>query len=159
LLTSEVVFNMKSYLGFKSESIGLDFALVRKDGMSLYANHDQGTTIGALASGIWQAALALTRFTDDADEKIFCLSFDTSSTGVYILPIQFKREMLYIAALFKNEVNVGKVKYNLKRLQAELQRFMDTQLELVNSEPVVNEREGYLFENISDAEINTLFNI
>ena len=154
MLTSEVVFNLKSYLGFRSQFLGLDYVVVRKDGIALYTNHDQGTTIGALASGIWQAALALTRYADDSDEKIFRLSFDTSSSGVYILPIQFKKEMLYIATVFKNEINVGKVKNNLKQLQLELQNFMNTQLEFGE-----NAREGYLFENISDAEINSLFNI
>ena len=78
------------------------FFLIRHDGVVLYHNNNLGdslsqSSIGALLGGVWQAARALANFIPKEDsEEGYRLSFDTSSQGVYVVPIVVGTEELYL---------------------------------------------------------------
>ena len=87
------------------------FFLIRQDGVVLYHNNDLGnslskSSIGALLGGVWQASKALSEFIPKNDNQdMFRLSFDTSSQGIYILPIKVYDEELFLGLIYFDEVN------------------------------------------------------
>jgi predicted regulator of Ras-like GTPase activity (Roadblock/LC7/MglB family) len=72
--------------------------LVRDDGIVIYSNNQDeflSSSIGALSSGLWQAATSLIQYIENNKSNEFRLTFDTSSSGVYILPISLVNSKCY----------------------------------------------------------------
>lgn len=133
-------------------------AVVRNDGVVVYANTDnfnESHSIGALVGGLWQAAEALNSLvSNDTDIFDFRLSFDTSAQGIYVLPFILNSNTYYICAIYKDVNNPALLKNNLRNLKTTLSYYLDD----IAVTPVV-ERDGYLFKDISDEEMNNLFNL
>ncbi|TNF28923.1 MAG: hypothetical protein EP319_08105 [Deltaproteobacteria bacterium] len=124
--------------------------LYKKDGIGLSVSH---SSVGALLGGVWQAASTLASFLPESEKKeIFRLSFDTSSTGVYILPFQMKNNDYYLGLLYNDELNPGFIKNRLRDLMMRLEEYLAE-----FAEEARKEENDLLFENITDDEIEAIF--
>ncbi|MCO4792920.1 MAG: hypothetical protein KC493_04365 [Bacteriovoracaceae bacterium] len=125
--------------------------LYKRDGIGLSVDH---SSVGALLGGVWQAANTLASFLPEQEKKeIFRLSFDTSSSGIYILPFELNNTDYYIGLLYSDEVNPGFIKNRLRDLMMRLEEYLGL---TISFEPEKEENER-LFENITDDEIETMF--
>lgn len=124
--------------------------LYKKDGIGLSVSH---SSVGALLGGVWQAASTLASFLPESKKReIFRLSFDTSSTGVYILPFQMKSNDYYLGLLYNDELNPGFIKNRLRDLMMRLEEYLAE-----FAEEARKEENELLFENITDDEIEAIF--
>jgi hypothetical protein len=143
-------FNENGY-----DKISSRLALVRADGIIVYSNSSdsfESSSIGALVSGVWQAAESLNSIISNDNEAYdFRLGFDTSENGLYILPINILKESFYICSIYKEEVNPAKLKRNLRLLKQNLEVFLSEYKEEIST------RNDYLFSNITDVEMDNLF--
>jgi len=130
--------------------------VVRHDGINVYSNFDnefEASSIGALVSGIWQAAESLSSLLKNDNEFFeFRLGFDTSSDGLYILPVNILNSSFYVCAIYSEADNPGKLKRNIRLLKDSLETFL-SEFSLDSEK----NRKGYLFENITDHEMDKLF--
>lgn len=132
----------------------LDISVVRQDGIQLYSSHKDkldATSIGALAGGVWQAAESLMALSGGSKLDEHRLSFDTSSSGVYILTLKAQREKLYLVGIYKDSLNPAILKQKLRVLHFRLEEYLNADIEEINN------RNGFLFENITDEEMDNLF--
>ncbi|MFZ8933730.1 MAG: hypothetical protein ACO20H_00860 [Bacteriovoracaceae bacterium] len=135
--------------------------LCRNDGVILYKNASldnnlDSHSIGALIGGVWQAARSLSDFIPGPElEDGYRLSFDTSSQGVYILPFSLKGTEYYLGAIYRDEQNPAKIK-NIMR-----SKIFDLEKHFSNSSDAeqIGDDKQYLFKNISDQEMDDIFNI
>ena len=134
----------------------LSFSLIDSDGISIYSNCEdkfEVSTIGALTSGLWQAAESLSAIVGKNNDFFeFRLGFDTSSDGLYILPVKIINEMYFVCIIYGKSENPGKLKRNIRQLKDSLEVFLSK-----FSLDVEKNREEYLFQNISDVEMDKLF--
>lgn len=138
------------------------FFLIRQDGVVLYQNRKDhklnAHSIGALLGGVWQASSALTEFIPGKKRELeFRLSFDTSSEGIYIVPVDTEVDKLYLGLIYYNEVNPGLLKSKMREIGISLSQYLS--MEKVNKKKVTKIEETNLFENITDAEIDRMFSI
>ena len=141
------------------------FFLIRQDGVVLYHNNNLGnslskSSIGALLGGVWQASRALADFipkknekSNNHEEEIFRLSFDTSSQGIYILPIKIYNEELFLGLIYFDEINPGLIKNKIREMALSFTEFMEHELK----NKIDIQREEFLFSDITDAEMDNLF--
>ncbi len=139
-------------------------AVLRSDGTVLYCNSKdsfEASNIGALASGIWQAASSLSNLVNKSDEEsCFRLAFDTTSEGIYILATNLGGIDCYLCCIFKDQLNPGKLKQNMRNIGFLLEAYMrEESLRLQSTVRAKNVRTGYLFENITDEEMDRLFGV
>jgi hypothetical protein len=133
-----------------------NISIVRNDGIVIYSNKtsSDAQSIGALVGGVWQAAHALNSFISKNDDILeFRLSFDKSDQGVYVLPFMQNKQTFLICAIYKNVNNPGLLKRKLCNLKTSLVSYL---LDFKSANKI--EREGFLFTNITDEEIDKLFN-
>ena len=92
--------------------------VIRQDGITLYSNYDnkfEESSIGALVSGLWQAAESLSSLLKSGQDFFeFRLGFDTSSDGLYVLPFHIMDGTYYICSIYKDSQNPAKLKRNLR---------------------------------------------
>lgn len=124
--------------------------------------------LGALMGGLWQAAKALTECLPQQPTDFFRMSFDTSSKGLYALPIQLASQEYYLGALFFEEVNPGMVKSIIRKLSIDLENYLKENLsgpknrstkestDSLNASDSDNNK-NFLFNDISDDEMDHLF--
>lgn len=131
----------------------LQLLFLRTDGIVLYQQGMKEVLhLGALISGLWQAAQSLSTALPATQESGYRLSFDTSEQGLYVLPVEIKGSQYFLAGLYHDELNPGKLKQDLKNQGKRLERYLDDKLSNKQYD------EGrYLFDNITDTEINHLF--
>lgn len=138
-------------------------AVVRNDGTVLYSNSInslEASNIGALASGIWQAAQSLSSLVNkELPEDAYRMSFDTSSDGIYLLPTTLGASQCYFCCIFREQLNPGKLKQSMRNISFLLEAFIqeETMRHAQKDEPVRNG--GYLFQNITDEEMDQLFGV
>lgn len=133
-----------------------DISIIRKDGIPVFSNRGKASvTIGALISGLWQASQSLTSQVSDKDSfSDFRLAFDSSDQGVYILPVTIFGETYFLSAIYKNEINPGKLKNQMRLIKSNIEIYMSS-----FKRTKTENREGYLFEDITDEEIDQLFQV
>lgn len=139
-------------------------SVVRNDGIVIYSNTKDNfiaSSMGALSSGLWQAATSMIEFVDKRDDEEFRLTFDTSSSGVYILPIVVANSRCYLVSVYQDALNPAKLKQQLKNLIFLLEMYIRDESISVSKETKIHDidpkREGYLFTDITDEEIDKLF--
>lgn len=144
--------------------ISAHLSLIRNDGIVIYSNEDDAlisNSMGALASGLWQAASSMINYVGDNDDSEYRLSFDTSSSGVYVLPIELNNTRCYLVSVYQDALNPAKLKQQLKNLMFLLEMYIRDETISVSkdSHKIGNSenREGYLFKDITDEEIDKLF--
>lgn len=142
------------------------FFLIRADGVVLYHNHNIATTntkasIGALLGGVWQAARALAEFIPSEEFKEgYRLSFDTSSQGVYVVPITVASEEFYLGLIYHGEVNPGFVKNKIREMATGFSEYLSHELKNFIEEKSITKKDknnNYLFGDITDSEMDRLF--
>jgi len=139
-------------------------SVVRNDGIVIYSNENDSfisSSMGALSSGLWQAATSMIEFVDKSNDEDFRLTFDTSSSGVYILPLEVSNSRCYLVSVYQDALNPAKLKQQLKNLIFLLEMYIRDVSSSVSRETKVRnidpKREGYLFKDITDEEIDKLF--
>ena len=137
-------------------SIESSLILARQDGVVVYEQDKEldeknKQTLGALMAGAWQAAEAMANFFPVDNDNIFRLGFDTSDSGIYILPISAATEKFYLGLFFKNELNPAILKNKLRNVSQQIVEELNIYFEAREN---LNEP---LFENITDDEIEKIF--
>ena len=141
--------------------------VLRSDGINIYSNIEdrfEASSIGALVSGLWQAAESLSSLLkSNHDYYDFRLGFDTSSDGLYVLPFKMMGKTFYICSIYKDSENPGKLKRNIRLLKENLEIYVssfkvskDAKID-VNRTNNKSERNEFLFDAISDEEMDRLF--
>ncbi len=140
------------------------FFLIRQDGVILYQNKKNlkinAHSVGALLGGVWQASSALTEFIPGKKRELeFRLSFDTSSEGIYIVPVDFEAEKLYLGLIYYDEVNPGLLKSKMRDIGSSLSQYlnMERSSQVVSTKETVTKADNTLFSNITDDEIDHIF--
>lgn len=141
--TEYVDYRLKKYLLF----------VWRYDGVVLYGNQEKESSqaIGALVSGAWLASKELSSFFPMKEGgAAFRFSFDTSNSGVYVLPVD-RNEQVFIGLIYGDEVNPGQLKNVLRDVSSGLNRFLE------KKKTTSKKSTTSLFNNITDSEMDHLF--
>lgn len=130
----------------------------RNDGLVLYFHtKDQNinkNSIGALVGGLWQAGKTVVDiFGRETNPTSYRLSFDTSESGLHILPFEVNGTEYFMGLHFSEMLNPGMVKNKMKILMNK----MKESFEAYKDQPIEKVPEKELFSNITDEEIDTLF--
>jgi len=154
---TNVAGKMKEILGPKLSVINARLFVTREDGITIYDSVQDKTTtsVSALVSGVWQASEALMGLAHPEQEIMeFRFGFDTSSHGIYLFPFEISGKRYFLGAIYQKCLNPGLLKRQISLIKEEVDL-------LFKNSPVVkeikNEREGFLFKEITDEEIDRLF--
>lgn len=133
--------------------------IMREDGLTLYSNTEndfESASTSALVSGLWQGAKSLNSIVQTKAEFLdFKLSFDSSENGLFILPFLLNKEEYYLCTIYKEVVNPGKLKRDMRLVKENLEVFLkDFSFESLESG---KNRKEFLFKDITDEEMNRLF--
>lgn len=140
------------------------FFLIRHDGVILYQNKKEmkinAHSVGALLSGVWQASAALAEFIPGKKaEQEFRMSFDTSSEGIYIVPVDTNLDKLYLGLIYYGEVNPGLLKSKMRDISTSLSQYLGMErFDQVKEIKIASKnRDEKLFGDITDAEMDHIF--
>jgi hypothetical protein len=140
------------------DKLAQNISVVRNDGVVIFSNSEnfnESYTVGALVGGLWQAADALNSMVSkDQSVLEYRLSFDTSEQGIYVLPFSLQEKVYFICAIYNEVSNPALLKRNLRNLKDTLYFY----LKEISFEQGKT-RNGFLFEHITDEEIDRLFKI
>lgn len=156
-MDNKFIEKIEIFFGQNQIKDGVTLSFVREDGIILYSNFPnelQAKSIGALVAGVWQAARSLASFTCEKDEEDFTLSYNTSSDGIVTYPISYDQKTYFLCGIYQEELNPAVIKQKLKLLQGKLLDFL-----IDNIEAGSQIREGFLFDDISDDEMDGLFTV
>ena len=138
--------------------------LFRNDGICFFSNSEEknlSQNLTALMTGVWQASKAMFDFLPEqmkGQEAEFKLSFETSSQGVFIQPLQGTSETFYYGVIYSEILNPGPLKQKIRNIKSKLHQVI---IEFEQSTPSNTQRsdkgEDYLFKDISDDEIDNIF--
>lgn len=129
--------------------------IVRVDGVILFSNEKgvlkkSADHIGALVAGLWQAAEMTQKLLGNEDQSIdYRLGFDSTESGLFILPINRDNELFLIGTIYSEMNNPAVLKNNLRQYRDKLE-FYELEEQCSNDSKV-------LFENITDDEMNKIF--
>lgn len=141
----------------------VELSLFRDDGVLLCSTKKatlNDASMGALTAGLWQAAESLMQHaarSEDQDE--LRLDISTSSSGIFLLPIIFFNEKkCFLAGTYLEVLNPSKIKQEIKILAKSLSHKKFKKSEVVVS-ATKDQEERFLFNNITDDEIDSLFSL
>ncbi len=156
-----VTEKLKLILDPKLPAIQARLFVAREDGITVYDSVQNQTTtaVSALVSGVWQASEALMGLAHPNQDPLeFRLAFDTSSQGIFLFPITVGGKRYFLGAIYRDCLNPGQLKRQVAMVKDQLNRsFPDEPKSRVTSTPTV--REGFLFKDITDAEMDRLFSV
>lgn len=156
-----VMEKMKLILEPKKAGIKARLFVSREDGITIYDSVQNQTTtsVSALVSGVWQASEALMGIANPSSNVMeFRFAFDTSSQGVYLFPLTVGGKRYFLGALYQDCVNPGQLKRQVAMIKEEMDRLFQNEPVVTKTKPSVS-REGYLFQEISDEEMDRLFSV
>lgn len=136
--------------------------VTREDGITVYDSvQDQTTTsVAALVSGVWQASEALMGMVQNNNDIMdFRLGFDTSSQGIYLFPFSHSGKRYFLGAIYNDCLNPGQLKRQIAMIKIELDRLFETESVTKVEQKNTFARDGFLFQDISDEEIDRLFSV
>lgn len=155
-----VMERMKLVLEPKKAGINARLFVTREDGITIYDSVQNQTTtsVSALVSGVWQASEALMGLAHPSQNIMeFRLAFDTSSQGIYLFPFTLSGKRYFLGAIYQDCLNPGLLKRQMAMIKEEMDRlFQDEQVDVVKNHSSKS-REGFLFQEITDEEIDRLF--
>lgn len=155
-----VTEKIKLVLDPKLGGIKARLFVTREDGITIYDSIQNNTTtsVAALVSGVWQASEALMNIVYKQNEIMdFRLAFDTSSQGIYLFPFSLSGKRYFLGAIYSDCVNPGQLKRQIAMIKEEMERLFES--EPLPKKVITTSRQGYLFQDISDAEIDRLFSL
>lgn len=135
--------------------------VTREDGITIFDSVQDNTTtsVAALVSGVWQASEALVGLVQKQNEVMdFRFGFDTSSQGIYLFPFALSGKRYFLGAIYEDCLNPGQLKRQISLIKEEMDRLFELD-PLPKKSAVSSARQGYLFTDISDEEIDRLFSL
>jgi hypothetical protein len=154
-----VTERIKHVLEPKKAGIKARLFVTREDGITIYdtVQNQTTTSVSALVSGVWQASEALMGLAHpNQDVMEFRLGFDTSSQGIYLFPFSLTGKRYFLGAIYHDCVNPGQLKRQVAMIKEEMDRLF-LELPVENKKVKTSNREGFLFTEITDEEIDRLF--
>lgn len=152
---------MKLVLEPKKGGIDARLFVTREDGITVYDSVQNQTTtsVAALVSGVWQASEALMGLVRQNNNIMeFRLGFDTSSEGIYLFPFELEGKRYFLGAIYQDCLNPGQLKRRIALIKDEMD-LLFSQLPTTKTSKSSSGREGFLFQEISDEEIDRLFGV
>ncbi|OFZ14321.1 MAG: hypothetical protein A2X86_05590 [Bdellovibrionales bacterium GWA2_49_15] len=139
---------------FKDLESTCSLFIVQEDGTLFFPRkpHPTALAVGALVSGVWLASNELAKQINLHESLASRLSFDSSDSGIHILPLKTNSRIYFMAIIYSRVVNPGLVKN-----QARILRDRIAGLDLFLGMNTEKKASSVLFENISDDEVNKLF--
>ncbi|MCT4642501.1 MAG: hypothetical protein N4A33_09430 [Bacteriovoracaceae bacterium] len=146
---------LTSFFNSKSDKkINSKISVIREDGIILYSNAKKDHNTGALIAGLWQASTAIkSSLNESSDVLDYRLSFDKTDEGLYILPVKMNNQNLILSSEYKELLNPAKHKLELRLIKSNLEKYITN----LDYNPKDEQRQGYLFDNITDDEMDRLF--
>jgi hypothetical protein len=151
---------IKFILEPKLNGLNARLFVTREDGITIYDSVQNNTTtsVAALVSGVWQASEALMNLVHNQNEVMdFRLGFDTSSQGIYLFPFELSGKRYFLGAIYNNCLNPGQLKRQISMIKVEMETIFLN--EPLPQKIIMSSRQGYLFQDISDVEIDRLFSL
>ena len=151
---------IKFILEPKLNGLNARLFVTREDGLTIYDSVQNNTTtsVAALVSGVWQASEALMNLVHNQNEVMdFRLGFDTSSQGIYLFPFELSGKRYFLGAIYNNCLNPGQLKRQISLIKVEMETIFIN--EPLPQKIIMSSRQGYLFQDISDVEIDRLFSL
>jgi hypothetical protein len=139
----------------------ISMLISRGDGVVLWADKSvdkKNHSLGALITGVWSAAKALTDILD-AENINSNLSYGGSSDGLHILPITLNGKRYALSVIYKKVNNPSKLKLKFRLLKQAIEDEYEEKNEMSEIIDSGKERTKALFNNITDEEIDNLFTI
>ena len=155
-----VIEKVKLILEPKLDGINARLFVTREDGITIYDSIQNNTTtsVAALVSGVWQASEALMGLVyKQSDVMDFRLGFDTSAQGIFLFPFSLSGKRYFLGAIYNECLNPGQLKRQIALIKEEMERLFIN--EPIPKKNVVSKRQDFLFQDISDAEIDRLFSL
>ncbi len=149
---------VKTVLAPKSIEIKARLFVTREDGITIYDSVQDKTTtsVAALVSGVWQASEALMSLVSGENQAMeFRLGFDTSSQGIYLFPFSLDGKRYFLGAIYSDCLNPGLLKRQVGLIKEEMEITLQKTMTLKTA--VSSKRQGYLFQDITDLEMDRLF--
>lgn len=146
---------IKAVLDPKKAGIKARLFVTREDGITVYDSVQDKTTtsVSALVSGVWQASEALMGLVSQkSDVMNFRLGFDTSEEGIFLFPFALSGKRYFLGAIYQDCLNPGQLKRQVTLIKEEMDFLFTT-----HTEVKIKEREEFLFQNITDEEMDRLF--
>lgn len=156
-----VTEKVKRVLEPKRAGVKARLFVTREDGITVYDSIQDNTTssVAALVSGVWQASEALMGMVRrDSDPMEFRLGFDTSSQGIYLFPFNLTGKRYFLGAIYSECLNPAQLKRQVAMIKEEMVRLFGAD-EAEAPTPAKVSRDGFLFQDITDAEIDKLFSL
>lgn len=157
-----VTEKMKFVLDPKKGGVKARLFVTREDGITIYDSVQNQTTtsVSALVSGVWQASEALMGLVHpNQDVMEFRLGFDTSSQGIYLFPFALGGKRYFLGSIYHDCVNPGQLKRQVALIKEEMERLFQEEENVQQPMKKTNGRDGFLFQDISDEEIDRLFRV
>lgn len=154
-----VADRLKAILEPKRGNIKARLFVSRDDGITVYdsVNDKTTTSVAALVSGLWQASEALMSLVHQGQDVMeFRLGFDTSEQGIFLLPFSLSNKRYFLGAIYEGCINPGQLKRQVAMLKEEFDLSFKDEIEPQVAKKVLS-RDTYLFQDISDEEIDRLF--
>ena len=151
---------VKFLLDPKLNGIKARLFVTRDDGITIYDSVQNKTTnsVAALVSGLWQASEALMGLVSEDNQIMeFRLGFDTSSQGIYLFPFMLSGKTYFLGAIYTDCLNPGQLKRQISMIKNEMELFLEASPALKSN--LITTRQGYLFQDITDAEMDRLFSL
>jgi hypothetical protein len=158
--TLTITEKVKMVLEPKLRGIKARLFVTREDGITIYDSVQNNTTnsVAALVSGVWQASEALMNLVHNQNHVMeFRLGFDTSSQGIYLFPFTLNNKRYFLGAIYADCLNPGLLKRQMAVIKDEMEVFFKA--EPVEKKAILTSRQGYLFKDITDAEMDRLFSL
>jgi hypothetical protein len=156
-----VTEKVKLILEPKLAGINARLFVTREDGITIYDSVQNHTTtsVAALVSGVWQASEALMGLVHTQNDVMeFRLGFDTSSQGLFLFPFTLSGKRYFLGSIYSECLNPGQLKRQVAMIKQEMERlFVNAPAPKKNT--FVSSRQDFLFQDISDAEIDRLFSL
>lgn len=152
---------IKQVLEPRHKSVKARLFVTREDGITIYDSIQDNTTtsVAALVSGLWQASEALMGLVHkDQNVMEFRLGFDTSSQGIILFPFALAGKRYFLGAIYYDCVNPGQLKRQVAMIKEEMDHLFESEPAPAPLPPV-RARDGFLFQDISDEEIDRLFSL
>jgi hypothetical protein len=159
----DVIGKIKLIVESKKSVIDARLFVSRDDGITVYDSVQNHTTtsVSALVSGVWQASEALMGLAHPKLDLLeFRLGFDTSSQGVYLFPLSILGKRYFLGAIYQDCLNPGQLKRQIAMIKQEIDLiFSEEKISITIKQTKSNDRQSFLFQEISDDEIDRLFSV
>jgi len=144
---------------------GVRLMVVRRDGLLVWdaAPDGQSQSLAALCGGVWEASLAMAQTAGAAQgPEGFRLVFDDAAAGVLVFPLTLEGQTYYLAGVYVDCVNPARLRRQVQELRdAIADGWKAPPVTTPKLAPATNNkgREGYLFSDITDEEMDRLFGV